>query len=150
SDGSDLAARYGNATLAAPRYDLEAARDRLRIESVADARWGDARPRTTEETAGGAAPPLPTTGAPLDVSDFKYLRAIPPGDPGLLVVPLDAAALAHSEGPAHRFADVRIVDGAGRQIPFLIERPSEPLSMDVPIERSPTIPRSLGPGAGAR
>jgi Protein of unknown function (DUF3999) len=150
SDGTDLAARYGNTTLAAPRYDLEATRDRLRIDTVADARWADARARTTEETAGGAPPPLPTTGALLDVSEFKYLRAIPPGDPGLLVVPLDAAALAHSVGPARRFADVRIVDDSGRQIPFLVERPSEPLSLDVAIERSPTIPRSLGPGAGTR
>lgn len=142
SDGSALVARYGNPALRAPSYDLEAARDGLRIETVANAGWGEPRARTTEESEGGAPPPLPTVGAPLDVSEFKYIRPIPPGDPGLLVVPLDAAALAHSDGPAGRFSDVRVVDGGGHQVPFLVERPSEPLSLDVPIERT-TAPKGL-------
>ncbi len=56
--GGGLTARSGNATLAPPRYALEAARGQVRIQEVADARWGDARPRPAEETAA-AAPPLP-------------------------------------------------------------------------------------------
>ena len=150
SDGGELVARYGNAALGAPKYDLEAARDRLRIDTVPDARWAEARPRTSEEMAGGLPPPLPTVGAPLDISEFAYIRPIPSGDPGLLVVPLDLAAMAHSAGIARQFADVRVVDAAGRQVPFLVERVSEPLSLDLPIERTSTMPRDLPAGPEAR
>src|SRR5207247_2155655 len=112
--------------------------------------WAEPRARTSEETAGATPPPLPTVGAPLDVSEFKYIRPIPSGEPGLLVVPLDAASLAHSAGVARQFADVRVVDGDGRQVPFLVERVSEPLSLDVPIERSSTMPKGLVDAAGSR
>jgi hypothetical protein len=149
STGAELIARYGNAAEVAPHYDLEAARDKLHIESVADAKWGDVRTRTSEEMAA-AAPPLPTIGAPLDISEFKYIRAIPSGDPGLVVVPLDPAALAHSAGPVRQFADLRVVDALGRQIPFVVERPSEPLSIDVAFDRSATIPRSLAASPATR
>ena len=44
-----LTARYGNATLTAPRYDLEAARDQLRIDAVRDAKWSEARTRTDKD-----------------------------------------------------------------------------------------------------
>jgi Protein of unknown function (DUF3999) len=142
SDGSELVARYGNAALAAPKYDVEAARDKLRIDTVADAKWAEPRARTTEETTG-SAPPLPTVGAALDISDFKYIRPIPAGDPGLLVVPLDAPALAHSAGVARQFADVRVVDGEGRQVPFLVEHVSEPLSIAVALERNAPRPKAL-------
>ena len=78
-----LTARFGNDTLTAPRYDIEAARNQVRIESVADAKWGDPRTRTAEENAAsGVAPPLPTLGAPLDASLFKYLRDLPSGNAG--------------------------------------------------------------------
>jgi hypothetical protein len=147
SDGGELVARYGNATLAAPRYDLEAARDKVRIDSVADAKWAEPRVRTSDEAAAAAPPPLPTVGAPLDVSDFKYIRPIPAGDPGLVVIPLDAPSLAHSAGASRQFADVRVVDGEGRQVPFLVERASEPLSLTIPIERSAARPKGLPEGA---
>ena len=42
-----------------------------------------------------------------------------------------------------------MIDGSGRQVPFLIERSSEPLSLDVPIARSATTPSSLGTDAAA-
>src|SRR5262249_20814397 len=128
----------------------EAARDRLQIETVPDARWGESRPRTTDENAGGAPPPLPTVGAALDVADFKYIRPIPGGDPGLVVLPLDASALAHSVGPARQLADLRIVDAGGHQVPFLVERSSEPLSLDVTLERSASPPRGLVDRRGNR
>jgi hypothetical protein len=45
-----------------------------------------------------------------------------------VAVPLDAAVLAHSEGRlAGDFADLRIVDAAGRQLPYLLDRRPEPL-----------------------
>src|SRR4029453_7228379 len=63
SDGTALRARYGNPSISSPRYDLEAVRESLRINTVADAAWGEPRPRTAEENAAGAPPPLPTIGA---------------------------------------------------------------------------------------
>lgn len=132
-----VAARYGNASLAAPHYDLEAARSALHIETVADAAWGEPRTRTADENAAGAAPPLPTVGAPVDAAAFTFVRDIPPGDAGLVAVRIDAAALAHSRGAASRFADLRIIDAAGRQVPYLVERVSEPLSIDLsPVKLS--------------
>jgi len=128
---SAVVARYGNPSLAAPQYDLEAARTSLRIDVAADASWGEPHSRTAEENAAGIVPPLPTVGAPVDVSRFRYIREIPPGAAGLVAVRLDEGALAHSRGVGTRFADVRIIDAEGRQIPYLVERASEPLSIDL-------------------
>ena len=50
---------------------------------------------------------------------------------------LDAHALAFSRGAAARFADVRVLDEANRQIPYLLERRNEPLSVDLAIAPAP-------------
>ena len=134
SDGLALSARYGNPSLGPPRYDLEAVRDSLRIDAVADAAWGEPRARTTEENAAGAAPPLPTIGASLDPGGFTYTRAIPPGGAGFIALSLDAAVLSHSAGAPSAFADVRVIDASARQVPYLVERASEPLSIDLRLE----------------
>jgi len=140
-----LTARYGNPSLPAPKYDLEAARSALRIDTVTDATWGDARARTADENAISAVPPLPTVGAPVDASTFRFVRDIPAGDAGLIAVRLDEAALAHSKGAASRFGDVRVIDAAGRQIPYLVERSSEPLSIELALTRLSARPSALGP-----
>jgi hypothetical protein len=134
SDGTALSARYGNPSLSPPRYDLEAVRDSLRIDAVADGSWGEPHARTAEDNAAGAAPPLPTIGASLDPAVFKYMRAIPPGDPGFIALSLDAAVLSHSAGASAAFADVRVIDASARQVPYLVERASEPLSIDLRLE----------------
>ena len=41
-------------------------------------------------------------------------------DPELSLNGFDAAVLAHSGNPRQRFGDVRVVDDAGRQIPYLV------------------------------
>jgi len=105
SNGGAAVARYGNTTLPAPRYDLEAVRDKVQIGVVPAATWGDARARTAEENPALPAPPLPTVGATVDRSLFAYQRAIPAGDPGLVALSLDAAVLAHSANPRQRFGD---------------------------------------------
>jgi hypothetical protein len=147
--GSGLTARYGNATLAPPRYDLEAARSQVRIHEVADARWGDARPRPADDAAG-AVPPLPTVGAPMDAGLFKYIRTIPAGGAGLVALGLDAGVLAHSAGTSRGFADLRVVDAADRQIPYIVEQASEPLSLDVAVEKQTTLPPALAPAKPGR
>jgi hypothetical protein len=145
-----LTARYGNSTLAAPRYDLEAMRDQIHIEAVADASWGESRARTSDENASAAAPPLPTVGASLDTALFRYVRSVPAGNAGLVAVALDAAVLAHSAGPARQFADLRVVDAADRQIPYIVEQVPEPLSVDVAIEKVSTPPKTLPPARSGR
>lgn len=141
SPGDSIVARYGAASLPAPRYDLEAVRATLTIDKTMEATWGEARMRSPEENASRPVPALPTVGAELDVTRFRYLRPMPPGAAGLVTVPLDAPALAHSQGV--RFADVRVVDTAGRQVPYLVERASEPLSLDLTIEPLATRPATL-------
>jgi hypothetical protein len=143
SDGTALSARYGNPSLSPPRYDLEAVRDSLRVDTVADAAWGEPGARSAEDHAAGAAPPLPTIGASLDPAVFAFMRAIPPGDPGFIALSLDAAVLSHSAGAPGAFADVRVIDASARQIPYLVERASEPLSIDLRLEPVSQAPRWL-------
>ena len=142
--GGPLTARYGNASAAAPAYDLEAVRDGLKLEDLPEATWGDPveSPRATVTTL---PPQGAQTGAAVDVKEFRHRRAIPATAGGLVALPFDAAALAHSKGPAHAFADVRIADAAGRQVPYLLERRDEPLALPLtlrPVETSVSALRS--------
>jgi hypothetical protein len=119
-----LTARYGNPSSSAPVYDLEAVRRRISLAVVPEARWGEPR---EAGAAPAPPPPMPDTGAAVDAGTFAYQRRIATHRAGLSALTLDAAALAHSRGPAERFADVRISDGHGRQVPYLLERRDEPL-----------------------
>jgi hypothetical protein len=133
SKGVPVVARFGNGTVQAPSYDLEAARNALDIDSVATGEW-----EPVHEIAAPAAPApsvdLPATGAAIDAETFRYTRRIAAGKPGLVALALDAPALAHSRGPVGRFEDVRIVDSASRQVPYLIERLEGPLPLPLTIE----------------
>ncbi len=99
---------------------------------------------TREEPA--AAPPQ-AAGAPIEAAAFRYSRAIPPGKPGLAALVLDAAALAHSS-----LSDLRIAGADGRQIPYLLERLDEPLTLVLPpLEKAPeAFPVARGKSAGSR
>ncbi|HSB35944.1 MAG TPA: hypothetical protein VLH41_03660, partial [Thermoanaerobaculia bacterium] len=120
-----LVARFGNPALPAPRYDLEAAR-----EAAGRGRAGEARWEPVRDVAGGTPPPpespLPEFGASVDRSGFARFRAVHSVKAGLNAVPLDAAVLAHGT-----LASLRIVDEAGRQIPYLLEKREEPLTVDL-------------------
>jgi hypothetical protein len=118
-----------------PRYDLEALRDSVEHLRTAEASW-DA-PRALEPPAAASTAPaglLAAPGAPLDVKTFAFARSIPEGS-GLTAIRLDSAALAHS-----RIVDVRVVDGAGRQVPYVLETLEEPTEIALPAP-SPTKPR---------
>jgi hypothetical protein len=43
-----------------------------------------------------------------------------------------------------------VVDAADRQIPYIVEQASEPLSLDVAVERQSTLPAALGPARAGR
>ena len=121
----------------------------LQIDAAATASWGEPRRRSTAENEA-PAPPLPIVGAAMDVQGFQYQRPIPGGDTGLVRLAVDAAALAHASGATGRFSDVRVLDDTGRQVPYLVERAPEPLSLDVRIEPRSQAPEGLEPAHGAR
>ena len=156
SPGGTLSARYGSPSLEAPRYDLEATRAGIEIETVKDARWGEAAVQTTSQAQSqpqgpAAAPPaagLPSAGAEVDPGAFRYKRTLPSGPAGLVVLPLDAAVLAHSRGPGPSFGDVRIVDEDHKQIPYLVERLDTPMTVDLQLRPAQGTARELAPKAG--
>ena len=124
-----LTARFGDPkTGTPPRYDLEALRDQALSAHTAAARWGDRR--DLEPRQEDSLQPLPglSAGAPLDRRPFRYRREIPAAPPGLTALLLDAAVLSRSS----ELADLRIADGAGRQVPYLLERRDEPLALGLP------------------
>ena len=134
--GSPLVARYGDASLPAPRYDLEATRDSVRVAKLPDAKWHDAREITAPSAATAPpAPPMPDAGAAMDPEAFRFRRKLPDSPSGLVAVPLDASVLAHSRGAGRVFEDVRIIDESRRQIPYLLERQEEPLSLPLSLQK---------------
>ncbi len=125
-----LTARFGDPRAVAPRYDLEAAREEIshRQAPPAVARWGKVRDREPREGVA-AESPLPALGAPLDPAKFRYRRPVPTAPPGLTALLLDAAVLSRS---AVELADLRLADATGRQVPYLLEKRDEPLSLALP------------------
>jgi hypothetical protein len=128
-----IVARWGDPHLDAPRYDLESARERVEKEAPPAATWGQVLAPPAQALPPEAPAALPEAGPPIDTAAFRYARALPDGPPGLVAVPLDAAILAHSSGRLRcDFADLRVVDAAGRQLPYLLERRPEPLVVALP------------------
>jgi hypothetical protein len=136
SNGDTLVARYGNDRLAAPSYDLEAERDRVPSLTLAVAHWGASHDIAAPVADSAIA--MPTGGATIDASAFRYARSIPLGTAGLTTLPLDAAALAHGS-----LADVRIATDDGHQVPYLVERMDEPLSVGLPAPERLTTGRDV-------
>ena len=133
-----LSARYGAPGLAAPSYDLEALRDSVGRLHLALAQWGDVV-RIAEQNASPDEG-IPVAGAPIDAARFRWSRAVEDSAPGLAVVRLDVAALAHSD-----LTDLRIVDPTGHQVPYLFEHLEGPLTDTLPmLER---LPRAGGASA---
>jgi hypothetical protein len=152
SSSPTVVARYGDHAVAAPRYDLEAVRESVDLENTREARWA---PALRLSAAAPEEPAAPPAGAGSVLEDgFRYARPLTGVDRGggLMAIPLDAAALAHSLGPASRFADIRIVDQENRQVPYLLERRDEPLSIGLTLEResSPGVPPLPPAAAGSR
>ena len=139
-----ITARYGDARLAAPRYDLEAVRGNVPANPQ-KASWRTTPPLTlTPETEG---PPMPERGSPLEIDGFEYMRDVPAGPAALISVPLDAAVMAHSGISSRRLTDLRVVDASHVQVPYLIEKRDEPLIVETVLERRdlpPELPKPPG------
>ena len=141
SAAGTITARYGDPKLTAARYDLEAARDVVPA-LPSRAAWRNEPPRTLDTAA--AALPMPEKGSALAMEGYAYLRDIPPGPAALIAIPLDAAIVSRSATLSRRLNDIRIVDRAGLQIPYLLERRDEPLIVDVALERR-DLPAGIEP-----
>jgi hypothetical protein len=87
---------------------------------------------------------MPTEGAAIDLPAFRWVRQIPRGHDGLTALRLDAAVLARS--PA--LADVRLVDAAGRQVPYVVEHVGEPLVVPLAPPVSAPTPEDQGRPGG--
>ncbi|MBK6849252.1 MAG: DUF3999 family protein [Proteobacteria bacterium] len=131
ADGAALKARFGHPTRAAPRYDLEAARETIDRLAPRPARWGTTALHLDPPRHLALPQALSAAGAALDASRFRYARALAAGPAGLKVAPLDAAVLAH----AHGLRDLRLLDQHGRQRPYLLETRDEPLVLALRAER---------------
>src|SRR5262249_56734789 len=68
---------------------------------------------------------------------------VPAGEAGLIALPLDVQVLAHSAGVGRQFSDLRVVDDADRQIPYLLEQLAEPLSVEMKLEPVASPPLTL-------
>ena len=140
-----IVARWGDAHLDAPRYDLESARQKAEQSAPPAAGWGSVAP--AQAVAFEAPSALPETGPAIDTTAFRYARELKEGSAGLVAVPLDAAVLAHSSGRLRSdFADLRVVDAAGRQLPYLLERRPEPLVVALPALAAAEAAARFGPG----
>jgi len=139
-----LTARYGYPKLRAPRYDLEAARLSAARSRTMEAQWGEVRQIETE-TGSFQDDGIAAEGSAIDLEFFRYVRSIDSGNVGLNVLPMDEAVLAHS-----RMTDLRIAAENGNQIPYLMERLDEPLSMELPPLEKTSIPASSARGDSSR
>jgi hypothetical protein len=153
-DGAPLTATVGDATLAAPRYDLEALRGALSAPASPRARGLRAAPVQGRAAAPPRAAPAAdlrateagAPGARIDPAVFRVRRAVAAAEPGLAAVRLDAAALAASPG----LADVRLATADGRQVPYLLEERPEPLRVALAPSAPVSGSAAARPGATVR
>lgn len=134
-----LTARYGDASLTAPRYDLEASRAHLAKMNFARASWGKAATVAPTQPAAATDTIATLRGASIaDQSAWRVTRSIPRTAAGLVVLLLDADVLARSS----ELDDVRIIDPQKRQVPYLVEQRAEPLVVRVTPEKIESAPRT--------
>jgi hypothetical protein len=136
---------YGNDVTRAPLYDLASLSDRLAwLDAPARASVGAeaANPRFRRPVP---IPMAPARGASVDARRWRYARPLVLTTPAEDIVSLllgagDVAVLRDD------FADLRIVDAQGRQVPFVLERgvATERVGLDVARE-APRAARDARP-----
>ena len=120
----------GNRRCAAPRYDIASLGGNLK-KVVATTVNISALANNPDYHAPEALPGLELTGATLNVSDWKFRKAIQVKSGDVQQIELDLAVLAHG---GQSFADLRILHGSN-QVPYLIQRTSisRPLALTVTL-----------------
>lgn len=136
AETSSLTLYYGNPATRAPVYDIEGLRSRLSF-SRRHAR-AEAGPEA-ENPRWRPAPPLQfaaSVAAPLEARAWKWERPLGiPGGEDLYTVTLPAADLSETRRGC---GDLRIVDAADRQIPYILEADAaeERIALRVAPEKS--------------
>jgi hypothetical protein len=125
-----LVARFGNAALRAPAYDLEASRRAVAKMDPPRAQWSKA-PAPVMASSDAEEAALPLAGATVERGSFRFSRPIAQSGRGLTLLLLDADVLARSRD----LSDVRIVDASGHQVPYVVERRDEPLKQTLAIPK---------------
>lgn len=121
----------GNQKCAAPQYDLATLPTDLKPMNV--------RPRTVTALAnnpaycpGEPAPDIPDIGTPIDLSKWRFRKRIELAGSGVQELELDPETLARA---GIELEDLRVVR-AGKQIPYLLERPSTMRSIVPQVEQA--------------
>lgn len=128
----------GHAQCAAPHYDLAALAGRLTGATATEI-----KPAAIAENAGYRAPDalagMGEASAPLDVSQWKFRKAVQIAGAGTQQLELDPEVLSHA---TPGFADLRLMR-AQRQLPYLIESTSilRPLTPQITAANDPKHPR---------
>ena len=106
----------GNPNCSAPHYDFEALH--LDLKYVPTVTITAPLVDNPDYRPPEVLPGIEPAGAPLDISQWQFRRAIHVSGEGAQEIELDPAILAHADST---FADLRIMDGTN-QVPYLIER----------------------------
>ncbi len=127
----------GNARCPAPRYDLAALGMNLQSVTLADVPISPPADNP-DFHAAEVLPGIGENGAPLDVSAWKYRKAVNLSHAGVQQLDLDLDTLAHA---VSGFADLRLLHGSN-QVPYIIERTSisRPLAATVITTNDPAKP----------
>jgi Protein of unknown function (DUF3999) len=139
ASAAPLVARYGDDRLAAPHYDLEAARQYVGRDPVRAAHWNNDAAAVTGKTQQNNGTPLPAFGPVIDRSGFRVSRPLQNAERGLVVLSIDADVLSVS----HNLADVRIVDKETRQVPYVVEHRDEPLTIRLKVPSHSESPNGV-------
>jgi hypothetical protein len=127
---------YGNPVTRRAVYDLERLRPQLTlVAGVPLATVGDEveNPRFRAPTPLGF---LPARGAVVDSADWRFVRRLRiEGADDLYALTLDPGDAGRGRAD---LADLRLVDAADRQVPYVVERDVETASL--PLETAPATP----------
>jgi len=110
----------GNSACAAPRYDMSGFGPQLKNVGATELTLPPPLLDNPDFKAPEALTSVALTGAAIDLADWKYRKSVKLSGSGVRQLELDLETLADA---ADDFRDLRLVCD-GRQIPFLVERPS--------------------------
>jgi hypothetical protein len=122
---------YGNPVARAALYDLDALR--FQLAAAAGLGRGEAGPEAPKP-AFIRPPPLPlvgTSGAALDAARWRWARVIDIPGEDLFTARLEPEDVAAARA---NLGDVRIVDGEGRQVPYILEPDAAEGRVDCTLE----------------
>lgn len=131
----------GNASCAAPRYDVAALSANLSAVPLSSIRPLTVRPNLAYRPPA-TLPTVADTAAPLDTAAWEYRRAVVLTRPGTQELELDLSVLSHAQAG---LADLRLLRGTN-QVPYVLEagfsrRSLTPEAQLVPDPKRPRVSR---------